>query len=201
MNIPVCKCVTQGNKGKVMIDPSKFIKSTTIEQFSNGLTVSLDNKKIDLSKYNIIPMFLNSKLKVKITSNMINSNEKEITAGEDFGYDGSYEPTAEIISKINETINNYDKAWIKAWNDKSVSELKSFVLPDSEEWYKLSDQLSNAQNQIIKDSDFLGIKFGSIVFYDNKLDTLSIQVDETCIEDNYLYLMSVIRQPSENLVR
>lgn len=132
---------------------------------------------------------------------MIKPIEKEITAGEDFGYDGPYEPSDEIVSKIKETINNYDKAWIKAWNDKSVSELKSFVLPDSEEWSKLSDQFSNAQNEIIKDSDFSGIKFGSIVFYDNKIDTLSVQVDETWIEDNYLYLMSVIRQPSENLVR
>lgn len=185
MNIPVYKRVTKGNKGKIMIDPSKFIKIATIEQISNGLTVSLDNKKIDSSKYNKIPMFLNSKLKVKITSDMIKPIEKEITAGEDFGYDGPYEPTDEIVSKVKDIIDNFNKAWIKTVNSKDMSNIEPYVEWNSNAWNDIVNQLSNLNGKTIKDNDLLSTKFGNINFYNNRLDTIAIDVDETWAEDNY----------------
>lgn len=185
MNIPVYKRVTQGNKGKIMIDPGKFIKSTTIEQFSNGLTVSLDNKKIDASKYNKIPMFLNSKHKVKITSDMIKPIEKEITAGEDFGYDGPYEPTDEIVSKVKDIIDNFNKAWIKTVNSKNMSNIEPYVQWNSDEWNGIYNQISNNKNETVKDSDYIGVKFGNINFYNNQLDTLSVEADETWAGADY----------------
>lgn len=184
MNIPVYKRTSQGNKSKIVIDPSKFIKVTTIGQFDNALIVSLDNKKIETSKSNKIPMFLNTKLKIKITNNAIKPVEQEISAGDDFNYDESFEPSDDLASKAKETIDNYNKAWIKAVNSKSTYGLEQYVQQGSDEWNSAVDQLSYYKDITIKESDYLGIKFGKTSFYNNEFDNISIEVDETWIDQN-----------------
>lgn len=46
------------------------------------------------------------------------------------------------------------------------------------------DRLTDYKDETIKESDYLGIKFGKTSFYNNEFDNISIEVDETWIDQN-----------------